>query len=147
MQVQIAIGGQYMENYGAHDWDGKGQCPQYWKAKGEHVQIMVCNVDLLDAPAMVAEMEARMHELSWSDEGSSCYFCWAYILPNKLSSYDISAFQYKFFEEITSVSMDEINAFLKAFAQDAANDPEWEQLSAPPSQWELLEEHMLKLAA
>lgn len=25
---------QYMENYGAHDWDGKGQCPQYWKMKG-----------------------------------------------------------------------------------------------------------------
>jgi len=25
---------QDYENYGAHDWDGKGSCPQYWKAKG-----------------------------------------------------------------------------------------------------------------
>jgi hypothetical protein len=25
---------QYRENYGAHDWDGKGECPQYWKNKG-----------------------------------------------------------------------------------------------------------------
>jgi hypothetical protein len=23
-----------MENYGAHDWDGEGECPQYWKFKG-----------------------------------------------------------------------------------------------------------------
>jgi len=25
---------QYEENYGAHDWDGQGKCPQYWKKKG-----------------------------------------------------------------------------------------------------------------
>ena len=25
---------QYRENYGAHDWDGTGECPQYWKNKG-----------------------------------------------------------------------------------------------------------------
>ena len=25
---------QCRENYGAHDWDGVGQCPQYWKNKG-----------------------------------------------------------------------------------------------------------------
>jgi len=24
---------QYRENYGAHDWDGTGECPQYWKNK------------------------------------------------------------------------------------------------------------------
>jgi hypothetical protein len=23
-----------MENYGAHDWDGLGECPQRWKMKG-----------------------------------------------------------------------------------------------------------------
>jgi hypothetical protein len=25
---------QIHENYGAHDWDGEGTCPEYWKAKG-----------------------------------------------------------------------------------------------------------------
>ena len=30
----IVIRTQYMENYGAHDWDGGGVCPQYWKYKG-----------------------------------------------------------------------------------------------------------------
>ena len=30
----LVINTQYKENYGAHDWDGKGECPQYWKFKG-----------------------------------------------------------------------------------------------------------------
>ena len=32
--MMLVIDTQYMENYGAHDWDGEGECPQYWKAKG-----------------------------------------------------------------------------------------------------------------
>lgn len=30
----LVVHTQHYENYGAHDWDGKGACPQYWKAKG-----------------------------------------------------------------------------------------------------------------
>jgi hypothetical protein len=30
----LVIDTQFMENYGAHDWDGEGACPQYWKMKG-----------------------------------------------------------------------------------------------------------------
>ena len=32
--MQLFIHTQVQENYGAHDWDGVGECPQYWKAKG-----------------------------------------------------------------------------------------------------------------
>lgn len=28
------------ENYGAHDWDGKGACPQYWKNKGSYEYVV-----------------------------------------------------------------------------------------------------------
>ena len=38
--MKIAIETQYMENYGAHDWDGKGECPQYWKMKGGDTVIL-----------------------------------------------------------------------------------------------------------
>jgi hypothetical protein len=31
---KLLITTQFYENYGAHDWDGTGECPQYWKAKG-----------------------------------------------------------------------------------------------------------------
>jgi hypothetical protein len=30
----LVIDTQFMENYGAHDWDGAAECPQYWKYKG-----------------------------------------------------------------------------------------------------------------
>lgn len=33
-QCRLVVVTQYLENYGAHAWDGEGQCPQYWKAKG-----------------------------------------------------------------------------------------------------------------
>ena len=32
--MQLLITTQIQENYGAHDWDGLGACPQYWKFKG-----------------------------------------------------------------------------------------------------------------
>jgi len=30
----LVVDTQFMENYGAHAWDGEGACPQYWKFKG-----------------------------------------------------------------------------------------------------------------
>lgn len=32
--MKLHIQTQDQENYGAHDWDGEGECPQYWKFKG-----------------------------------------------------------------------------------------------------------------
>ena len=32
--MKLLIQTQVYENYGAHDWEGVGECPQYWKAKG-----------------------------------------------------------------------------------------------------------------
>ena len=32
--AKLLITTQVYENYGAHDWDGVGECPQYWKPKG-----------------------------------------------------------------------------------------------------------------
>ena len=42
---KLLITTQVYENYGAHDWDGEGQCPQYWKAKGGS-DYVVLNVDV-----------------------------------------------------------------------------------------------------
>jgi len=38
--MKLAIHTQYKENYGAHDWDGQGECPQYWKFKGGETFVM-----------------------------------------------------------------------------------------------------------
>jgi hypothetical protein len=32
--MKLHIVTQIEENYGAHNWDGVGSCPQYWKMKG-----------------------------------------------------------------------------------------------------------------
>ena len=32
--MKLVIRTQFQENYGAHDWDGTGVCPSYWKMKG-----------------------------------------------------------------------------------------------------------------
>jgi len=38
--MKIVIYTQVRENYGAHDWDGEGQCPQHWKCKGGNTFIV-----------------------------------------------------------------------------------------------------------
>lgn len=38
--MKAIIHTQYKENYGAHDWDGEGECPQYWKFKGGSVYTL-----------------------------------------------------------------------------------------------------------
>lgn len=43
--MKLLITTQVYENYGAHDWDGQGECPQYWKAKGGN-DYVVKNIDI-----------------------------------------------------------------------------------------------------
>ena len=44
---------QYRENYGAHDWDGTGECPQYWKNKGGYDYMIKGAPSLMDAEHFV----------------------------------------------------------------------------------------------
>lgn len=38
--MKAVIQTQFYENYGAHDWDGEGVCPQHWKPKGGDTYII-----------------------------------------------------------------------------------------------------------
>ena len=44
---------QIHENYGAHDWDGVGECPQMWKAKGGEDYIITGAPSIEDAEYFV----------------------------------------------------------------------------------------------
>ena len=48
--MRLIIYTQLRENYGAHDWDGEGECPQYWKFKGgnEYAVEGVDECDMID---------------------------------------------------------------------------------------------------
>ena len=34
LSIRVVFQTQFRENYGAHNWDGEGECPQHWKSKG-----------------------------------------------------------------------------------------------------------------
>ena len=42
--MKLVIQTQFCENYGAHDWNGKGECPQYWKFKGGDTYVVDVNL-------------------------------------------------------------------------------------------------------
>ena len=56
--MKAIIQTQHMENYGAHDWDGQGECPQYWKPKGGNTYIFNCSVEDNMSPEWWARVEA-----------------------------------------------------------------------------------------
>ena len=82
--MMLVIQTQNQENYGAHDWDGTGACPQYWKFKGGN-EFKVTGVPLNIAYDEVVEMVRadieessdyyRVDIVSWSIE-SDDYLSW-----------------------------------------------------------------------
>lgn len=81
MKNTIIITTQYKENYGAHDWDGTGSCPQGWKNKGSYIFNIELDADILmycnDASAVLSKMceshntdyeafEYIDHEIQWN---------------------------------------------------------------------------------
>ena len=56
--MKAIIQTQHMENYGAHDWDGVGECPQYWKPKFGNTYIFHCTVEDNMNPEWWARVEA-----------------------------------------------------------------------------------------
>ena len=49
--IRIVFQTQYLENYGAHCWDGEGECPQRWKPKGGSTYVVSCT------PSQLADVE------------------------------------------------------------------------------------------
>ena len=58
--MKAIIQTQHMENYGAHDWDGEGECPQRWKPKGGNTYIFNCTI------------EENMDPKWWARVGAAC---------------------------------------------------------------------------
>lgn len=60
---------QVRENYGAHDWDGTGTCPQHWKNKGGEL-YMVRNL----TPEHVQDEEFWTALIAYIESGNGDYF-------------------------------------------------------------------------
>lgn len=64
--MKLVIQTQVRENYGAHDWNGEGECPQHWKCKGGNTYIVpnlsdrqVEKVKSQGVPTLTALIESR----------------------------------------------------------------------------------------
>ena len=59
--AKLLITTQVYENYGAHDWDGVGACPQYWKAKGGS-DYVVKNVNVNTVTETVMALRSQIEQ-------------------------------------------------------------------------------------
>jgi hypothetical protein len=64
--MKLVITTQVRENYGAHEWDGEGECPQRWKCKGGNTyvvrdltQTQVDKIVEVGIPTITALLEER----------------------------------------------------------------------------------------
>ena len=71
--MKLHITTQYMENYGAHDWDGTGECPQYWKFKGGEDYFYPLGAYGRSDEALKELVEALRGQVEWDDLGSRSY--------------------------------------------------------------------------
>jgi hypothetical protein len=95
--MKLVINTQHSENYGAHDWDGKGQCPQYWKFKGGAVYVVENltpnqvlkmtehGINTLTALIQRSSEYFRETIIGWSFEDNDVVVCEPYETPVMLS--------------------------------------------------------------
>ena len=75
--MKMVIQTQFMENYGAHDWDGEGECPQYWKPKFGDTYIMDITVQQAQDDSF---MQHVLDHIEHKDEYSEEYILgWSYV--------------------------------------------------------------------
>jgi hypothetical protein len=89
--MKLHIITQYMENYGAHDWDGTGECPQYWKMKGGE-DYFILNVDDTEVDAAIAQVRG---DIEWNDIGSRQYIIgYGLVADDFMTEFEISQLEY-----------------------------------------------------
>ena len=92
--MKILLHTQCHENYGAHDWDGKGQCPQYWKAKGgndiELDRELTWNeaADAKLVKSLAAAAAAKINRKS--DYSEECVMDWELVTSDHLTWFEKS---------------------------------------------------------
>tara|TARA_B100001564_G_scaffold42068_1_gene30233 strand:- start:287 stop:598 length:312 start_codon:yes stop_codon:yes gene_type:complete len=90
--AKLVITTQVEENYGAHAWDGKGECPQRWKFKGGN-DYVVLNVDINNPANVVDTVSDQCEE---NNEYYKEYILgWEIVADNWISDYEKSQLEYE----------------------------------------------------
>lgn len=80
----LVVSTQVRENYGAHDWDGQGECPQGWKMKGGNDVVVMEGLTISEVLSVSTANEGKGFDVlvnSWAKTNLSDddYWC-EYIL-------------------------------------------------------------------
>ena len=93
--MKLHIQTQYMENYGAHDWDGLGECPQRWKFKGGEDYFYQLGSVEPSAEHIAELVEVLRPRIEWDDVGSRNYLVgYAVVEDDFMTEYERSQLDY-----------------------------------------------------
>ena len=94
--MKLVIQTQFKENYGAHDWDGKGECPQHWKFKGGDTYVFpnlitndITRIRESGIPMLTDLIESKSdyseeYIIDWSFEDDNAVICEEWETPWQL---------------------------------------------------------------
>ena len=93
--MKLMITTQVQENYGAHDWDGEGACPQYWKFKGGNDYSYALGSYLRNPEALAELVEALRGQVEMDNEGYREYIIgWSVEANDYLTEFEQSQLEY-----------------------------------------------------
>lgn len=90
--AKLLITTQVYENYGAHDWDGEGECPQYWKAKGGNDYV----VKRINVNTVTETVMALRGQIEQDNEGFREHIIgWEVVANDYLTEFEQSQLAYE----------------------------------------------------
>jgi len=90
--AKLLITTQVYENYGAHDWDGVGECPQYWKAKGGNDYV----VKKINVNKVTETVMALRGQIECDNEGFREHIIgWEVVANDYLTEFEKSQLEYE----------------------------------------------------
>ncbi len=93
--MKLMIVTQYRENYGAHSWDGKGECPQYWKSKGG-MEYFIPLGNTVDTKFITAQAHKAADKLYRSNDYVEEYVVdWFVAEDNYLTPFEMDQLEYE----------------------------------------------------
>ena len=91
--AKLLITTQVYENYGAHDWDGAGECPQYWKAKGgnDYVVKKFKDINRVTETVMALRSQIECDNQAFRET----IIDWSIVADNALTEFEQSQLDYE----------------------------------------------------
>ena len=90
--MKLLITTQVYENYGAHDWDGEGACPQYWKAKGGS-DYVIRNINVNQVTETVMAVRGQIEQDN--DAFRESIIDWSIVSDDALTEFEQSQLAYE----------------------------------------------------